>query len=331
MNLRRCCARQPLLRHDPTFRTDRLASDLNPRTLNGGRRPVRGQARWWSSAPQPRRPSAPQCSAVRGKGSRRRRLIATSIRSGARVDAASERIAARCRKPHTGMRTGWTGLRVEEGASGRSQGRKQHVFSKGSVKCEKRHVAANLGFLGGVHPQRPAHRRRERVQPSSVSWHAASAQRSFIGWIPGRQASAGCLLQVQGTCSVCVALRLFNPARSTSWMRVTRSCVLHRSTTPLRWSRHCAAMFQRPAISDTKTNSFCRPPLASTGYVPCLCRSATFNPALSTSWIRVTCLCVLHRSTTLLSLCRKRRGRSAGSRVLVRLQRAWVSQCMPLL
>jgi len=30
MSLRRCCARLPLLRHDPTFRTDRLASDLNP-------------------------------------------------------------------------------------------------------------------------------------------------------------------------------------------------------------------------------------------------------------------------------------------------------------
>ena len=40
--------------------------------------------------------------------------MATCIRSGARVDAASG-------KPHTSVRTG---LRVEEGASGRSQGRK---------------------------------------------------------------------------------------------------------------------------------------------------------------------------------------------------------------
>ena len=49
VDLRRCCERQPLLRHDPSFRTDRFASDLNhalsttkPRR---GSRPVRGQAR----------------------------------------------------------------------------------------------------------------------------------------------------------------------------------------------------------------------------------------------------------------------------------------------
>ena len=49
------------------------------------------------------------------------------VRSGARVDAASEGIAA------SHMRTG---LRVEEGLSGRSQGRKQRAFSEGSEKCE---------------------------------------------------------------------------------------------------------------------------------------------------------------------------------------------------
>ena len=30
VDLRRCCARQPLLQHDPTFRADRLASNLDP-------------------------------------------------------------------------------------------------------------------------------------------------------------------------------------------------------------------------------------------------------------------------------------------------------------
>jgi len=86
-----------------TFRTDRLASDLNPRPFNDetrlGSRPVRGQATWWSpyaSQPQPHSrvgllmSSAPQCAAVRGKGSRRRRIIATCI--GARVDDASKSV-----------------------------------------------------------------------------------------------------------------------------------------------------------------------------------------------------------------------------------------------
>ena len=128
-----------------------------------------------TSAPQPCRPSAPQCMAARGKGSRRRRLIATCIRSGARVHGGCVR--RNCRKPHTSARTG---LRVKEGASGRSQGRKQHAFSKGSVKCE------NGVSLPGFKPSSPsaagasAPRTQDAhsgllVQPSAATWRAASA------------------------------------------------------------------------------------------------------------------------------------------------------------
>ena len=39
-----------------------------------------------------------------------------------------------CRKPHTSVRTG---LRVKEGASGRSHGRKQHAFSKGATGARR--------------------------------------------------------------------------------------------------------------------------------------------------------------------------------------------------
>eukprot|EP00439_Symbiodinium_sp_Y106_P085965 s33_g30.t1 len=68
-----------------------------------------------------------------------------------------------CRKPHTSVRTG---LRVEEGASGRRP-KVTRVFER---KCEvrERRVAANLGFLGRVHPQRPARRRRVRKTPTPV-------------------------------------------------------------------------------------------------------------------------------------------------------------------
>ena len=47
----------------------------------------------------------------------------------------------------------------------------------------------------------------------------------------------------------------------------------------------CAVAFQRPQISEPSTSSFCGPPLASSGYVLCLRRSATFSAAPSTSTV----------------------------------------------
>ncbi|OLQ07492.1 hypothetical protein AK812_SmicGene9090 [Symbiodinium microadriaticum] len=47
VNLRRCFALQPLLRHDPSVRTDRFASDLNPRPFNDETTPGQ-QARAWA-------------------------------------------------------------------------------------------------------------------------------------------------------------------------------------------------------------------------------------------------------------------------------------------
>ena len=89
-----------------------------------GSRPVRGQARWWSpyastSAPQPCRPSAPQRRAVRGKGSRRRRLMATCIRSGARADAAS---AFSCSRHAPKQRRILRGRSAPPGRRGRTPG-----------------------------------------------------------------------------------------------------------------------------------------------------------------------------------------------------------------
>ena len=71
--------------------------------------------RHWSLPPQPYGPSAPQRRSVRG----RRRRAATCMRSGARVDAASE---AASRIPACGRHTATrTGLSVEEeGSSGMS-------------------------------------------------------------------------------------------------------------------------------------------------------------------------------------------------------------------
>ncbi|OLP86366.1 hypothetical protein AK812_SmicGene32524 [Symbiodinium microadriaticum] len=46
VNLRRRCARQPLLRHDPSFRTDRFASDLDPRPLNDESTPGQQAGAW---------------------------------------------------------------------------------------------------------------------------------------------------------------------------------------------------------------------------------------------------------------------------------------------
>ena len=43
----------------------------------------------------------------------------------------------------------------------------------------------------------------------------------------------------------------------------------------------CAVAFQRPPISEPSTSSYCGPPLASSGYVLCLRRSATFSAAPS--------------------------------------------------
>ena len=47
VDLRRCCGRQPLLRHDPTFRADRLASNLDP-PLSTTKPRYRQQAPAWA-------------------------------------------------------------------------------------------------------------------------------------------------------------------------------------------------------------------------------------------------------------------------------------------
>ena len=57
-----------------------------------------------------------------------------------------------------------------------------------------------------------------------------------------------------------------------------------QSRTTRSRTKHCAAGFQRP-ISEPRTTNFCGPPLASSGYVQCLHRSATFSAAPSTSTV----------------------------------------------
>ena len=109
-------------------------------------------------SPQPCRPSAPQCRAVRGKGSRRRRLMATCIRSGCK--------GGRCVRQATYQRAD----RTESGGGRERPEPRLEVTRVLERKCEvrERRVAANLGFLGRVRPQRPARRRRVRKTPTPV-------------------------------------------------------------------------------------------------------------------------------------------------------------------
>ena len=127
VNLRRCCPRQPLLRHDPTFRADRLASNLNPRPFNDETTPGQ-QARAWAGevvVPVCIDLSPTAMSAFRatvqgreGQGQPKAAPHGDVHQVGCKGGRCVRR---NCRKPHTGMRTG---LRAEDGASGRSQGRK---------------------------------------------------------------------------------------------------------------------------------------------------------------------------------------------------------------
>ena len=103
VNLRRCCALQPLLRHDPSVRTDRFASDLNPRPFNDETTPGQ-QARAWAGEVM-----VPVCidlkptsvsafsATVQGREGQGQPKAAphcdVCVRTGARVVAASARIA----------------------------------------------------------------------------------------------------------------------------------------------------------------------------------------------------------------------------------------------
>ena len=127
----RCCARQPLLRHDPTS-GDRLASDLNPRFLRT----------------KPRRGSGPLLGRKRGDAPRMHRPIL----SPTAVSASSATMQRREGQGHERPEPRQEATRVLE------------------RRCEmqERHVAANLGFPGRVHLQRPAHRRLERKTPNPI-------------------------------------------------------------------------------------------------------------------------------------------------------------------
>ena len=139
VNLRRRCARQPLLRHDPSFRTDRFASDLDPRPLNDETTPGQQAGAWAGEVVVPvcidLGPTAVSAfrATVQGREGQGQPKAAPHCDVHEVGRKGGGCVRRNCRKPHTSVRTG---LGVKEGASGRSQGRKQHAFSKGSVKCE---------------------------------------------------------------------------------------------------------------------------------------------------------------------------------------------------
>ena len=164
MNLRR--ARQPLLRLAPTFRTDRLACDLNPRPFNDETTPG-----------QHARAGAPYASTTPA--------FRTTVqrREGQGQPKASGRVQGWTLRPKELPQATYRHAdRTESGEGrGRPKPRPQvtRVFER-KCQVQERQAAAHLGFLGRAHPQRQAHRAQDAqsgllVQPSAVSWHAASA------------------------------------------------------------------------------------------------------------------------------------------------------------
>ncbi|OLP97328.1 hypothetical protein AK812_SmicGene20366 [Symbiodinium microadriaticum] len=137
VNLRSCCARQPLLRHDPSFRTDRFASDLDPRHLNDETTPGQQAGAWAGEVVVPvcidLGPTAVSAfrAAVQGREGQGQPKAAPHCDVHQVGRKGGSCVRRNRRKPHARA-----GLKVKEGASGRSQGRKQHALSKGSVKCE---------------------------------------------------------------------------------------------------------------------------------------------------------------------------------------------------
>ena len=134
----------------------------------------------------------------------------------------------------------------------------------------------------------PARRRGKRLGPASA---ARSSTRSTAG--PSLGPGSGAAGQAQPRTVLATASwtateraphqRLAQPedaaARTAGGARRARSRTRSRT-------KPCAAVFQRPPISEPRTRSFCGPPLASSGYVQCLRRSATLSAAPSTSTVQ---------------------------------------------
>ena len=99
-------------------------------------------------------------------------------------------VGRNCRKPHTGMRTG---LKVEKGTGGRSQGPEvTRVFES---RCQLGFPRPSSPSAAGTSAPRTQNAQSSLlVQPSAVSWRAASAAARRQG-DAGSPSTAGCRLQ----------------------------------------------------------------------------------------------------------------------------------------
>ena len=112
VNLRRRCARQPLLRHDPSFRTDSFASDLDPRLLNDETTPGQQAGAWAGEVVVPvcidLGPTAVSAfrATVQGREGQGQPKAAPHCDVHEVGRKGGGCVRRNCRKPHTSMRTG---------------------------------------------------------------------------------------------------------------------------------------------------------------------------------------------------------------------------------
>ena len=125
-----------------------------------------------------------------GQGSRRRRLIATCIRSGARVDAAS--LLRRKELPQATYR------HADRTESGEGHGRPEprpEVTRVFESRCQLGFPRPSSPSAAGTSAPRTQNAQSSLlVQPSAVSWRAASAAARRQG-DAGSPSTAGCRLQ----------------------------------------------------------------------------------------------------------------------------------------